>query len=55
MTLFRLAFAFIVLAFVAANPHAQDKLSKDDMQTLSRMARADMAEIEAGKLAQQKA
>jgi putative membrane protein len=55
MTLFRLAFAFIVLAFVASHPDAQEKLSKDDMQTLSRMARADMAEIEAGKLAQQKA
>ena len=68
MTLFRLAFAFIVLAFVAAQPYAQEakkdssakkdasqKVSKDDMQTLSRMAQADMAEIEAGKLAQQKA
>jgi putative membrane protein len=57
MTLFRLAFAFIVLAFVAAHSHAQEakKLSKDDVRTLSRMARADIAEIEAGKLAQHKA
>ena len=59
MTPFRLAFAFIVLAFAAVNPYAQEakkdqRLSKQDMQALTRLAQADMAEIAAGKLAREK-
>ena len=71
MTSFRLfvaAASALFLAFTLPFATAQDKsvkeqstakkagkLSKDDTQSLEKMARADMAEIEAGKLAAQKA
>jgi putative membrane protein len=42
--------------FVAATPAlAQDKMDKQDLQTLQTLAQGDMAEVETGKLAQDKA
>jgi putative membrane protein len=59
---FKLIVAAAVAAFLAFPLQAQDKgakrdspLSKNDRQALMRLAQADMAEIEAGKLAQEKA
>jgi putative membrane protein len=45
--------AFLVAALPAAV--AQDKIAKKDLQTLSKLAEGDMAEVAAGKLAQDKA
>jgi putative membrane protein len=60
MTATRILFTSIILLFLIAfgrSVHAQDakKMDKRDMQALSRMAQADMAEIATGKLAAQKA
>lgn len=42
--------------FVAAAPAlAQDKMDKQDLQTLQKLAQGDTAEVETGKLAQEKA
>ena len=48
---------YIALAtFVAAAPAlAQDKMDKPDLDTLQKLAQGDMAEVETGKLAQDKA
>jgi len=59
MTRTRLLLTTFVLLFLVAfvrSVHAQDaKMAKQDVQALSRLAQADMAEIAAGKLAAQKA
>lgn len=60
MTTVRFLFTSIILLCLIAfgrSIHAQDakKMDKRDMQTMSRMAQADMAEIAAGRLAAQKA
>jgi len=50
--------SFILLCLIAfvRSVHAQDaKMAKQDVQALSRLAQADMAEIAAGKLAAEKA
>lgn len=59
MTTSRLIITSLVLLCLIAfvrSVHAQDaKMAKQDMQALSRLAQADMAEIAAGKLASEKA
>lgn len=63
MSPFRIAVvSFVMLALIGAgrSVHAQDKdksdkMAKSDLQVLSRLAQADMAEIAAGKVAAQKA
>jgi len=64
MTAIRITLASALASLLVAFPlHAQDKaakkdaagFSKQDQQALTRLAQADMAEIAAGKLAQQKA
>ena len=47
--------ALALAAFVAAPAYAQDKMSNDDQAAMKQLASANLAEIESGKMAAQKA